>query len=116
MDKNNGVYLMLQVRLFDSSKVRFLERRRIKTEASTIRKETEQDHKRLFSFNQENKKRFQKWLNKKSFSWIWNTKQIILRRKKTISKFFFLHTYTTPLLLSAAVLAPALTFFDCNDN
>ena len=70
MDKNNGVYLMLQVRLFDSSKVRFLERRRIKTEASTIRKETEQDQKRLFSFNQENKKRFQKWLNKKSFSWI----------------------------------------------
>ena len=48
MDKNNGVYLMLQVCLFDSSKVRFLERRRIKTEASTIRKETEQDHKRVF--------------------------------------------------------------------
>ena len=34
MDKNNGVYLMLQVHLFDASKVQFLERRPIKTEDS----------------------------------------------------------------------------------
>ena len=34
MDENNGVYLMLQIRLFDVSKVKFLERRRMKTEAS----------------------------------------------------------------------------------
>ena len=34
MDKNTGVYLMLQVYIFDSSKVQFLERRRIKAETS----------------------------------------------------------------------------------
>ena len=34
MDENNGVYFMLQVHLFDTSKVEFLERRRIETEAS----------------------------------------------------------------------------------
>ena len=38
------------------------------------------------------------------------------KKKKNNIKIIFLHTYTTPLLLSAAVLAPALTFFDCNDN
>lgn len=37
------------------------------------------------------------------------------KKKKTIKKLFFLHKYT-PLLLSAVVLAPALTFFDYNDN
>ena len=34
MDENNGVYFMLQVHLFDTSKVEFLERRRIEPEAS----------------------------------------------------------------------------------
>ena len=34
MDENNGVYFMLQVHLFDTSKVELLERRRIETEAS----------------------------------------------------------------------------------
>ena len=34
MDENNGVYFMVQTHLFDASKVEFLERREIKTEAS----------------------------------------------------------------------------------
>ena len=34
MDKNSEGYLMLQVHLFDASKIQFLERKRIKTEPS----------------------------------------------------------------------------------
>ena len=33
MEKNSGVYLMLQIHLFDASKVEFLEGRDLKTEA-----------------------------------------------------------------------------------
>ena len=38
-----------------------------------------------------------------------------LKKKKTLLKLVF-YTHTTPLLLTAAVLAPASPFFDYNDN
>ena len=47
MEENNGVYLMLQIHLFDVSKVEFLDRRQIKTEAS--REEQERNIKSLFT-------------------------------------------------------------------